>query len=97
MAGVAEGRVQYAVAHAGGARALHVIQVYGESEGARSADSNLAIVSEAIAWLRSLGDVPAVLVGDFNMSLDDSGMEGALAMAGWADLLRDAGPTCFPS
>eukprot|EP00974_Lingulodinium_polyedra_P006279 595861-Lingulodinium_polyedra.AAC.1 len=31
------------------------------------------------------------------MSLDDNGMEGALAMAGWGDLLRDAGPTCFPS
>eukprot|EP00974_Lingulodinium_polyedra_P074213 7191973-Lingulodinium_polyedra.AAC.1 len=61
MAGLAEGRVQYAVAHAGGARALHVVQVYGDSQGARSADSNLALVMEAVAWLRSLGDVPALL------------------------------------
>eukprot|EP00974_Lingulodinium_polyedra_P062827 6065524-Lingulodinium_polyedra.AAC.1 len=52
---------------------------------------------EAVAWLRSLGDVPALLVGDFNLSLDGSVAEGALAMAGWADLLREAGHTCFPS
>eukprot|EP00974_Lingulodinium_polyedra_P036738 3522689-Lingulodinium_polyedra.AAC.1 len=62
MAGLAEGRVQYAVVHAGGARALHIVQIYGESQGARSADANLTIVTEAIAWLRSLGDAPAILV-----------------------------------
>eukprot|EP00974_Lingulodinium_polyedra_P063742 6154126-Lingulodinium_polyedra.AAC.1 len=72
MAGLAQGRVQYAVVHAGGARALHVVQVYGESESARSADANIALVMEAVAWLRSLGDVPALLVGDFSLSLDGS-------------------------
>eukprot|EP00974_Lingulodinium_polyedra_P088920 8619432-Lingulodinium_polyedra.AAC.1 len=66
MDGLAGGRAQYAVVHAGGARALHVAQVYGEAEGARNADNNLALVMEAVAWLRSLGDVPALLVGDFN-------------------------------
>eukprot|EP00974_Lingulodinium_polyedra_P032016 3083672-Lingulodinium_polyedra.AAC.1 len=72
-AGWAAGRVQYLVVHLGAARVLHVVQVYGESEGARSAQSNLHVVVEAVAWLRSLGDVPAVIVGDFNVALDHSG------------------------
>eukprot|EP00974_Lingulodinium_polyedra_P020881 2019276-Lingulodinium_polyedra.AAC.1 len=67
--------------------------IYGESDGARSAEANLAVVVDAMAWLRSLGDVPALIVGDFNVALDQSGIEGVMAMTGWADLLRDAGPT----
>eukprot|EP00974_Lingulodinium_polyedra_P089961 8722014-Lingulodinium_polyedra.AAC.1 len=62
-----------------------------------SAQANLAVVVQAVAWLGSLGDVPALIVGDFNVALDQSGVEGVLAMAGWSDLLRDAGPTCYPT
>eukprot|EP00974_Lingulodinium_polyedra_P060333 5816768-Lingulodinium_polyedra.AAC.1 len=50
----------------GGARVPHVIQVYGEAERARSADGNLRIVVDAMAWLRSLGNAPAVIVGDLS-------------------------------
>eukprot|EP00974_Lingulodinium_polyedra_P057124 5495757-Lingulodinium_polyedra.AAC.1 len=36
-------------------------------------------------------------MGDFNVGLDHSGVEGVLAMTGWTDALRDEGPTCHPS
>eukprot|EP00974_Lingulodinium_polyedra_P038819 3718373-Lingulodinium_polyedra.AAC.1 len=60
----------------GGSRVLHVVQIYGQSEGRRSADANLGLVVAAVAWLLSLGDVPALVVGDFNVGLDQSGVEG---------------------
>eukprot|EP00974_Lingulodinium_polyedra_P076890 7443529-Lingulodinium_polyedra.AAC.1 len=50
-----------------------------------------------MAWLRSLGDAPALIIGDMNVPLDASGVEGVVAMAGWSDLLRGAGPTCYPT
>eukprot|EP00974_Lingulodinium_polyedra_P052630 5063091-Lingulodinium_polyedra.AAC.1 len=64
--GAREGRAQYLVVHLGGARVLHLVQIYGTSDGARAADANLGLVVAAVAWLRSLGDVPAVVLGDFN-------------------------------
>eukprot|EP00974_Lingulodinium_polyedra_P010444 1002915-Lingulodinium_polyedra.AAC.1 len=54
-------RLQYVVVHAGRARALHVVQVYGWPEGDRAASDNAALVMAAIAWLRSLGDVPSLV------------------------------------
>eukprot|EP00974_Lingulodinium_polyedra_P078882 7640820-Lingulodinium_polyedra.AAC.1 len=60
----------------GGDKVLHIVQVYGHAEGARAADGNLRIVVDAMAWLRSLGDVPAIILGDMNVSLDVSGVEG---------------------
>eukprot|EP00974_Lingulodinium_polyedra_P090073 8734036-Lingulodinium_polyedra.AAC.1 len=51
----------------------------------------------AIAWLRSLGDVPSLVVGDLNATLQTMGIDGVLAMAGWSDLLEPAGVTCLPS
>eukprot|EP00974_Lingulodinium_polyedra_P094873 9194458-Lingulodinium_polyedra.AAC.1 len=51
----------------------------------------------AISWLRSLGDAPALVVGDINCSIASTGIEGVLAMSGWTDLLADAGNTCYPS
>eukprot|EP00974_Lingulodinium_polyedra_P076256 7381406-Lingulodinium_polyedra.AAC.1 len=50
-----------------------------------------------MAWFRSLGDVPAFIVWDVNVAFDQSGVEGVMAMSGWSDLLRDAGPTCYPT
>eukprot|EP00974_Lingulodinium_polyedra_P039611 3800054-Lingulodinium_polyedra.AAC.1 len=55
-----EGRLQFLAAHAGGRRALHVVLVYGHAEGARAAEANVRLVMEAVAWLRSLGEVPAL-------------------------------------
>ena len=43
------------------------------------------------------GYVPALLVGDFNLVLQGTGVETLLAMAGWSDVLARAGPTCLPS
>eukprot|EP00974_Lingulodinium_polyedra_P129510 11210304-Lingulodinium_polyedra.AAC.1 len=66
----------------GGGSARHVVQVYGHAEGARAADANLRIAVDAMAWLRSLGDVPAIILGDTNVSLDANGVESVMAMAG---------------
>eukprot|EP00974_Lingulodinium_polyedra_P076400 7393888-Lingulodinium_polyedra.AAC.1 len=51
----------------------------------------------AIVWVRSLGDVPSLVVGDFNATVQTTGIDGVLAMAGWSDLLAPAGVTCLPS
>ena len=72
------------VVHAGGARALHIVQVYGESSGPRSADYNLSLVMEAVAWLRSLGDVPARPASPWlaRSGLDWHGLAALGALAG---------------
>jgi ribonuclease HI len=91
-------RMQYAAVHFGRKRALHVIQLYGRADGSRvSSDFNASLVTAAVGWLRSLGDVPALVVGDFNCSLADAAIDGPLAMAGWTDVFASAGPTCIPS
>eukprot|EP00974_Lingulodinium_polyedra_P008646 826200-Lingulodinium_polyedra.AAC.1 len=69
-------RMQYLVVHAGRGRALHVVQVYGWSEGERAAADNAALVMAAVAWVRSLGDVPALVVGDFNATVQSMGIDG---------------------
>ena len=91
-------RMQYAVVHFGRQRALHIIQIYGSAEGGKIAgEFNGSLVLAAVAWIRSLGDVPALVVGDFNMSLASAAIDAPLAMAGWADVFAHAGPTCIPS
>jgi ribonuclease HI/endonuclease/exonuclease/phosphatase family metal-dependent hydrolase len=91
-------RMQYAVVHFGRKRALHIIQLYGLADGSRaSIDFNVSIVTTAVGWLRSLGDVPALVVGDFNLNLAEVALDGPLAMAGWVDVFSNAGPTCIPS
>ncbi|CAK0858704.1 unnamed protein product, partial [Prorocentrum cordatum] len=60
-------------------------------------DRNADLISQGVGWHRSLGDAPALLVGDLNCRLADIGLDGLLAMAGWRDLLGAAGPTCIPS
>ncbi len=90
-------RMQYAVAHMGRSRALHVVQLYGYADGATKNEDNEHLVLLALAWLRSLGDVPALIVGDLNLVLRGSGVEPLLSMAGWHDILAQAGPTCLPS
>lgn len=60
-------RLQYAVVHLGGQRALHVVQVYGHADGPCVAEDNETLLLATMSWLRSLGDVPALLVGDFNL------------------------------
>eukprot|EP00974_Lingulodinium_polyedra_P002035 191506-Lingulodinium_polyedra.AAC.1 len=51
----------------------------------------------AVVWVRSLGDAPALVVGDLDAALQTMGIDGVLAMAGWSDLLAQAGVTCIPS
>ena len=75
-------RLQYAVLHLGGQRALHIVQVYGYADGPSVAEDNEALLVAAVSWLRSLGDVPALLVGDFNIALHGTSVEPLLAMAG---------------
>jgi endonuclease/exonuclease/phosphatase family metal-dependent hydrolase len=92
------GRMQYAGIHFGRRRALHIVQLYGIADGSRTAaDFNASLVLAAVAWLRSLGDVPALVVGDFNLNLAHAAIDAPLAMAGWVDVLAEAGPTCIPS
>eukprot|EP00959_Pyramimonas_sp_CCMP1952_P079392 1659425-Pyramimonas_sp.AAC.1 len=54
-------RLQYAVLHFGGRRALRIVQVYGHADGPAAAEDNEALLLAAVSWLRSLGDVPALL------------------------------------
>eukprot|EP00974_Lingulodinium_polyedra_P111245 10760551-Lingulodinium_polyedra.AAC.1 len=53
-------RLQYLVADAGRGRALRVVQAYGWPEGERAAADNARLLMAAVAWVRSLGDVPAL-------------------------------------
>ena len=91
-------RLQYAAIYLGRGCVVHVVQCYGHAEGdARAAEDNAQMVLAAAAFLRSLGDVPALIVGDLNMAISESGVEAPLALAGWTDVLAEAGPTCLPS
>eukprot|EP00974_Lingulodinium_polyedra_P045589 4370856-Lingulodinium_polyedra.AAC.1 len=54
---------------------------------------NQAIASTTMGRLASA----AIILGDMHVSLDAIGVEGVMAMAGSSDLLRDAGPTCYPT
>jgi len=92
------GRLQYAVVHCGSRCAFHVMQLYGHTDGPSVVALNEELLMAALSWLRSRGDVPALLiVGDFKMSLPGSSSEPLLAMAGWRDVLAEAGPTRLPS
>eukprot|EP00974_Lingulodinium_polyedra_P095254 9229552-Lingulodinium_polyedra.AAC.1 len=90
-------QLQYLVVHAGRRKALHVVQLYGWADGRAAAADNARLLLCAVSWVRSLGDVPALIVGDLNCTLEGTGIEGILSMAGWTELLGDAGPTCVPS
>ena len=93
VTGAARSRLQYAAVHLGRRQALHIVHVYGYGEGGRQAEEfNASLVLTAAAWLRSLGDVPAFVVGDFTLRLAEAGVDAPLAMAGWADVLAHAGP-----
>ena len=61
----------------------------------QAAERNESLILAALSWLRSLGDVPSLIVGDFNLALSKSSVEPVLAMAGWSDVLEQAGPTCI--
>ena len=76
---------------------LHVLHCYGYAGGRADLERNTALVLEGLTWLQGLGGAPALLVGDLNCSLADTGLEGPMAMSGWSDLLARAGPTCLPS
>jgi hypothetical protein len=90
--------MQYAAVHLERKRALHIVQLYGLADGSRtSLDFNASLVLAAVAWLRPLGDVPMLVVGDFNLNIGKATIDAPLAMAGWVDVLAEAGPTCIPS
>ena len=90
-------RMQYGVLHLGKHRVLHMVQIYGHADGAVKDEDNAKLIIAAMAWLRSLGDVPSLIVGDFNLVLQGSAVEPLLAMSGWTDVLAPAGVTCLPS
>ena len=97
LSGNHPGRLQHVALHLGPGRVLRVLNCYGYAGGRGDLERNAALVLEGIEWLRGLGGVPALLVGDLDCKLHESGLEGPLAMAGWRDLLAQAGPTCLPS
>ena len=90
-------RMQYAVVHLCNERALHIVQIDGHADGATKDEDNEKLVIAAMSWLRSLGDVPSLIVGDLNLVVPSSGVAPLLAMSGWHDVLASAGPTCLPS
>eukprot|EP00974_Lingulodinium_polyedra_P128313 11205560-Lingulodinium_polyedra.AAC.1 len=61
----------------------------------RAAEENARLLTAVVVWLRSLGGVPAIVVGD-NLAVEGIGSDAALAMSGWADLFQQAGPACQP-
>lgn len=97
LSGDRPGRLQHAAIFLGSGRVLHVLNCYGYAGGRADLERNTALVLEGLTWLQGLGGAPALLVGDLNCRLADTGLEGPMAMAGWSDLLALAGPTCLPS
>ncbi|CAK0837858.1 unnamed protein product, partial [Prorocentrum cordatum] len=91
------GRLQHFAMHFGGARAVHVMNCYGYAGGRPDSERNADLILEGLEWLRGLGGVPAFMVGDFNCSLSEVGLDALLGLAGWRDLLAALGPTCAPS
>ncbi|CAK0881315.1 unnamed protein product [Prorocentrum cordatum] len=73
------------------------MHVCGHADGPAAAEDKEALLLAAVSWLRSLGDVPALLVRGFNLVLHGASVEPLLAMAGWPDALAQAGPICLPS
>ncbi|CAK0911414.1 unnamed protein product, partial [Prorocentrum cordatum] len=68
-------RLQCAVLRLGGQRASHIAQVYDYADGAAAVEDNEALLLAALSWFRSLGDVPALLVGDLNLVLHGTSAE----------------------
>lgn len=97
LSGDHPGRLQHAVVYLGRGRVLHIVNCYGYAGGRADLERNAALVLDGVTWLQCLGGVPALLVGDLNCKLEESGLEGPLGLAGWSDLLAHAGPTCVPS
>ena len=89
--------MQYAVVHMGSQHALHIVQIYGHAVGASKDDDNEKLVMAAMMWLRSLGDVPSIMVGDLNLVVHGSVVEPPLAMSGRHDVLAHAGATRLPT
>ena len=92
----AAGRVQYLVLQWGRGRAIHAIQMYGHP-GQRQLQTNSSILEWATAKLSEAGQVPGILVGDFNCRLQCTSIAPALFMAGWTDFFQHAGVTSIPS
>ena len=86
------GRVQHVVAFFGGATALHVAHVYAPPQ---SVAACCALVSVASALVASLGQVPALIFGDFNQDPLPERAEWDLYRAGVTDIARHLGPTCL--
>ena len=89
-----QGRVQLSAVHAGHKRVLLVANLYGKQ---RDISFNETLVLEAVAAARAMGVLPTLLLGDLNFDLGDSELRGLLGVAGWVDLLKSAGGTCYPS
>ena len=91
-----EGRAQHVVCQWGKGRALQVLNLYGYP-GKRELETNSGLIAWAAEWLSGCGRVPCLLAGDLNCELRDTGMDAALHMAGWWDVLRVAGYKVIPS
>ncbi|CAK0906076.1 unnamed protein product [Prorocentrum cordatum] len=97
LSGRHPGRLQHVAVHLGGSRAVHLLNVYVCAGGRIDPERNADLILEGLEWIRGLGGAPALLVGDLNCNVADSGLEGLLGLAGWRDVLAAAGPTCIPS
>ena len=95
--GVDAHRLQHVLLHLGPGQVVHVVQCYGRAKGSVSQEHNAQLCMAAVTWLQGYGAVPCLVVGDLNMDLAKSGLAAPLAMAGWRDLLHDAGPTSIHS
>ncbi len=63
-------------------RVVHLCKIYGHAEhDARVIEDNAQLVLSAAAFLRSLGDIPALIVGDLDTALAETGVEAPVAMA----------------
>ena len=86
------GRVQHVVAFFGGATAVRVVHVYAPPSNVAAC---CALVSVASALVASLGQVPALIFGDFNQDPLPVRAEWDLYRAGATDIAQHLGPTCY--
>ena len=77
LSGDHPGRLQHIAIFLGHGRVLHVLHCYGYAGGRADLERNTALVLEGLTWLQGLGGAPALLVGDLNCRLADTGLDGA--------------------
>ena len=90
----AKHRIQHTFAGGGRGTGLHIITLYCPCDDPTGATDLVAI---ALAAAESLGKVPVLICGDFNVDLKETHLESGLSWAGWEDLAAGFGHTCEAS